>query len=169
MTAAYIADQWPRLFHMAEAGSWPSIKRHGLLSTSALLDLFEIAGPDREAIESARRPDSVTLVHHNHGTAWTRDNKPINATILRRTLVGMSEPEWYRTLNRRVFLWLSETRLDRLAPTTLAPLRLSFTTDVPGATATEPPDEAAPWQEASAEPPASSAHEYDASMMLPGG
>jgi hypothetical protein len=34
---------------MAEAGSWPSIKRHGLLSTTALLDLFEIPAPDRES------------------------------------------------------------------------------------------------------------------------
>ena len=26
----------------------------------------------------------------------------------------MSEPDWYRTLNGRVFFWLSEGRLDRL-------------------------------------------------------
>jgi hypothetical protein len=34
--------------------------------------------------------------------------------VLRRTLVGMSESEWYRTLNGRVFFWLSRNRLDRL-------------------------------------------------------
>ncbi len=44
LTAEYIADRWPRLFHVAEAGSWPSIQAHGLLSTSALLDLFGSAG-----------------------------------------------------------------------------------------------------------------------------
>ena len=48
------------------------------------------------------------------GTAWLRDNKPINETVLRRTLVGMTETDWYRTLNARVFCWLSERRLDRL-------------------------------------------------------
>ncbi|MGH6927237.1 MAG: DUF7002 family protein, partial [Dongiaceae bacterium] len=28
-----------RVFHLAEAANWPSIKRHGVLSTRALLDL----------------------------------------------------------------------------------------------------------------------------------
>jgi hypothetical protein len=99
---------------MAEAGSWASIQRHGLLSTTALLDLFEIKRPQREALESERRPESVKIEHPEYGSAWIRDNKPINVTVLRRTLVGMSEPEWYRTLNARVFFWLSEKRLNRL-------------------------------------------------------
>lgn len=99
---------------MAEAGSWPSIQRYGLLSTSALLDLFEITGPERDRLESARRPKSVPVQHAVHGTAWIRDNKPINETVLRRTLVGMTEPEFYRLLNGRVFLWLSEARLAKL-------------------------------------------------------
>jgi hypothetical protein len=114
LTVAYIADRWPRLYHMAEAGSWPSIQRRGLLSTSALLDLFEITGPDRDAIESARREESIEITHPLHGSAWVRDNKPINVTVLRRTLVGMTEGEWYRELNRRVFFWLTEDRLERL-------------------------------------------------------
>ena len=114
LTAAYISSRWPRLYHMAEAGSWPSIQAHGLLSTSALLDLFQITGGQREMIEATRRPESVAIEHPVHGTAWIRDNKPINETVLRRTLVGMSEAEWYRTLNRRVFLWLTTDRLDRL-------------------------------------------------------
>jgi hypothetical protein len=114
LTAEYIAERWPRLYHMAEAGSWPSIQRHGLLSTTALLDLFGIGGAAREAIEASRRAESVSIHHPEHGTAWVRDNKPINETVLRRTLAGMSESDWYRTLNGRVFFWLSEDRLDRL-------------------------------------------------------
>ena len=114
LTEEYIAERWPRLFHMAEAGSWPSIRRHGLLSTSRLLDLYEIAGPERVALEAARRPRSVEIRHPVHGIARIRDNRPINETVLRRTLVGMSEAEWYRTLNRRVFFWISEKRLHRL-------------------------------------------------------
>jgi hypothetical protein len=35
---------YPRLWHVAEDGSWPSISRYGLLRTSALLDLYEITG-----------------------------------------------------------------------------------------------------------------------------
>lgn len=114
ITAEYIATRWPRLFHMAEAGSWPAIQRHGLLSTTALLDLFEIEGALRDRLESARRPESVSIEHPVHGTAWIRDNKPINETVLRRTLVGMTEPEFYRLLNGRVFLWLTEKRLGKL-------------------------------------------------------
>ncbi len=114
LTADYIATRWPRLYHMAEAGSWPSIQQFGLRSTTALLDLFEVEGSEREAIEAARRPESVQIHHAVHGAAWIRDNKPINETVLRRTLVDLSEPEWYRSLNGRVFFWLTEDRLSRL-------------------------------------------------------
>lgn len=114
LSTDYIATRWPRLFHMAEAGSWASVERRGLLSTTALLDLFEVTGTRRDAIESARRPQSVSITHPDHGTAWIRDNRPINETVLRRTLIGMTEPEWYRTLNGRVFFWLTTKRLDKL-------------------------------------------------------
>lgn len=114
LTLEYIAERWPRLYHMAEAGTWPSIQQHGLLSTSALLDLFEIAGPERDQIEAERRPESIPIHHPVHGTAWVRDNKPTIESVLQRTLVGMSVPDWYRTLNHRVFFWLTEDRLNRL-------------------------------------------------------
>ena len=114
LTPEYIVNRWPRLFHMAEQGSWDSIQKHGLRSTTALLDLFEIDGTERESIESTRRSEPVTIVHPIHGVAWIRDNKPTNETVLRRTLTGMSETDWYRTLNGRVFFWLNEERLKRI-------------------------------------------------------
>ncbi|GAA3061405.1 hypothetical protein GCM10010464_27190 [Pseudonocardia yunnanensis] len=114
LSASYIAVRWPRLYHMTEAGSWSSVKRHGLLSTTALLDLFEVSGPDRDRIEASRRGHPVVIEHPEHGRAVIHDNRPINVNVLRRALVGMSEPEWYRTLNRRVFFWLTEKRLDTL-------------------------------------------------------
>ena len=114
LRAAYIGERWPRLFHMAEAGSWPSISRNGLLSTSALLDRFRINGPERVAIESQRRSHATDIHHPSLGAAWIRDNKPINETVLQRTLVGMNLAEWYATLNGRVFFWLTRERLDRL-------------------------------------------------------
>jgi hypothetical protein len=114
LTPEYLADRWPRLYHMAEADSWESVKHHGLLSTTALLDLFGITGKERDAIEATRRSESVAIYHADHGTAWIRDNKPINETVLRRTLTGISEPDWYRTLNGRVFFWLSARRLEKL-------------------------------------------------------
>ena len=106
--------RYPRLWHMAEADSWDSIRKRGLLSTTALLDLFEINGARRLELESSRRPASVTITHPAHGSAIIRDNIPLIEKVLTRTLVGMTPREWYETLNGRVFFWVSEARLDRL-------------------------------------------------------
>ena len=114
LTPEYIASRWPRLYHLAEQGSWDSIQRYGLRSTTALLDLFEVDQAEREPVESARRLESVRIEHPSYGVAWIRDNKPMNETTLGRTLVGMSEAEWYRTLNGRVFFWLHKARLAKL-------------------------------------------------------
>jgi len=105
---------YPRLFHMAEAGAWAGIQRHGLLSTSALLDLFEVSGERRTTLESSRRPASVTLTHPTHGDAVIRDQIPLREGPLERCLVGMLPRDWYRELNRRVFFWLDEQRVRRL-------------------------------------------------------
>ena len=51
----------PTLFHMAERAAWPSIRRHGLLSTSALLDLYGVTGPRRTTLEACRRPEGSRL------------------------------------------------------------------------------------------------------------
>ena len=67
LTPELLADIYPRLYHMAEVNSWDSIQRHGLLSTSALLDFFGYSGPERERIESARRP--VSVVRHEQFVA----------------------------------------------------------------------------------------------------
>ncbi len=105
----------PVLYHMAEAGSWPSIERHGLLSTSALLDLFHVEGERRSAVEARRRPGKVVLSHFQAGTAVVRDQKPMDDASLRRCLRDGLEPQgWYRLLNGKVFFWLTRTRLLRL-------------------------------------------------------
>ncbi len=104
----------PVLYHMAEDGSWESIRRTGLLSTSALLDRFEIKGERRFAIESSRRPEIVYIEHPEHGTAVIRDNKPMQEKSLRRCLSGISPREWYEHLNRRVFFWVEQGRLLKL-------------------------------------------------------
>jgi hypothetical protein len=109
-----LIEHFPRLFHMAAAGSWPSIRAHGLLSTSALLDLFEVTGEDRIAVESRRRPDSVQLHHRLHGDAVIRDNKPLSDRKLAACLDDMEPSAFYCLLNTRVFFWLTEDRLETL-------------------------------------------------------
>jgi len=99
---------------MAEANTWDSICRHGLLSTTALLDLFEIRGPKRMKIESCRRPDSIEILHPEHGAAIIRDQKPLSEKKLTSCLVGMTPTEWYELLNRKVFFWPTEERIQGL-------------------------------------------------------
>lgn len=96
---------------MAEADTWQSINRHGLLSTSALLDLFEVNGVERRAIESSHRPDSVTISHARYGRAVIRDQKPMREPALQACLRGMTPRQWYKLLNRHVFFWVTEERL----------------------------------------------------------
>ncbi len=105
----------PTLYHMAERGSWPSIREHGLLSTSALLALWEIEGASRAPIEKERRPENVVIEHPTFGRAVVRDQKPMNDAGLRRCLQdGLTPTEWYQLLNTRVFFWLTRARLQRL-------------------------------------------------------
>ncbi|GAB3984737.1 hypothetical protein GCM10029978_095230 [Actinoallomurus acanthiterrae] len=104
--------RFPVAYHVTEAGAWPFIQRHGLLSTSALLDLFEIDARTREQIETRPRPASVTIDHPDHGTAVIRDNKPLRPHILERCLDGCGVTDWCRVLNSRVFFWATEQRLE---------------------------------------------------------
>jgi hypothetical protein len=115
ITIDELSTRFPRLYHMAAQGSWPGIERHGLLSTSALLDLFEIRGARREEIESRHRPECVTVGHEKIGTAVIRDQKPMHDAGLRRALAdGLAPRDWYRILNEKVFFWLTRDRLERL-------------------------------------------------------
>lgn len=110
-----LISRFPYLYHMAECGSWPSIRKHGLLSTSALLDLFEIKEGERDAIESELRLTNIAVQHTKLGRAVIRDQCPMSISGLGRCLAdGISPGQWLRTLNGRVFFWVSEKRLLRL-------------------------------------------------------
>ena len=100
---------YPRVFHMAESGTWESIRRLGLLSTIALLDRFEIDGDERRRIAQQHRPQKVTINHKIHGRAVIRDQKPMSESALLQCLEdGIMPIQWYEILNRRVFFWLTE-------------------------------------------------------------
>lgn len=100
---------------MAADGSWQSIRLHGLLSTSALLDLFQVEGEARNRIEAQHRPEYIRITHSFYGEAWIRDQKPMDDSGLRRALKdGLKPEDWYRLLNQRVFFWVTTERLERL-------------------------------------------------------
>lgn len=105
----------PTLFHMAQRGSWPAIQERGLLSTTALLDLYGLGGETREKIEIQHRPRSVELSADGLPVAVVRDQIPMSDAGLRRALPPHLKPsDWYAILNSRVFFWLTEDRLHRL-------------------------------------------------------
>jgi hypothetical protein len=99
---------------MAERGSWPKIKNLGLLSTSALLDLYEIRGKARDDIESKQRRESVTIDHPKYGKAVIRDQKVLHTGALEKLVDGMSASEYYTLLNGKTFFWVRKERLVKL-------------------------------------------------------
>ncbi len=105
MKAEQLVSKYPKLYHMADNDSWPNIKKHGLLSTSSLLDKWEYTGKEREPIESHHRPETVCIFHKIHGKAVIRDQKAIDPQKLRHCLIDMTEEDWYRLLNNKVFFW----------------------------------------------------------------
>ena len=110
-----LLNDYPTLYHMAERGAWESIQIRGLLSTTALLDLYEVSGRQRYNIESCHRPSSVLLERHNLPRAVVRDQIPMNDAGLRRCLPNHLTPRaWYELLNAKVFFWLTVSRLHRL-------------------------------------------------------
>lgn len=112
MKEADLVRHFPRLWHMAEDGSFESIRTHGLLSTSSLLDLYGVEGKERIAIESQRRPDSVTISKAGLPNAIVRDQKPMTESALEKCLAKDVTPrEWFEILNDRAFFWLSRDRL----------------------------------------------------------
>jgi hypothetical protein len=97
---------------MAHASAWPSIERYGILSTSALLDLFEIGGAQRNQLEACRRSRSEEITHPERGRALLRDQIPLNESKLATALQdGLTPRDWYLTLNRKVFFWGPVSRL----------------------------------------------------------
>jgi hypothetical protein len=109
---ADLVKHFPRLWHMAEDGSFESIRKHGLLSTSSLLDLYNITGQQRIALESKRRPESVTISKVGLPNAIVRDQKPMTESALKKCLANDINPtQWFEMLNGRAFFWLSRDRL----------------------------------------------------------
>jgi hypothetical protein len=100
---------------MAERGSWPAIRDYGLLSTTALLDLYGIDGIPRERIELRHRPSSVPIHGDGLPGAVVRDQIPMSDAGLERALPARLKPsDWYGLLNAKVFFWLSMERLHTL-------------------------------------------------------
>jgi hypothetical protein len=112
MLETELIARYPVLFHMAEAGGWPTIRKLGLLSTTAALDRFEVQGSARHALECAHRPEKIRLEHKSLGHLVLRDQKPMPAARLSSCLEDdLSPADWYRILNAKTFFWATRDRL----------------------------------------------------------
>jgi hypothetical protein len=105
---------YPRLYHMASGGSGSLIKKHGLLSTAKLCELFDVEPELQRQLLREHRPVSVEIKSPKLGSAIVRDQKPMSVAGLKRSLTGLSPEEWLITLNEKVFLWPNRERLRRM-------------------------------------------------------
>lgn len=100
---------------MSERNSWPNIQKYGLLSVTALLDLYEYDEIRRKPIESQWRPHKVRITHPDYGTVVIRDQKPMPPDALQECLIeGITPSEWYKLLNCKTFFWAGADRLSRM-------------------------------------------------------
>jgi hypothetical protein len=74
--------KFPRLYHVTDGRAWPSIRTQGLLSTSALLDLYGVQEPARSSFESERRPIGMILERVAYPDVLLRDQSPMSEKAL---------------------------------------------------------------------------------------
>jgi hypothetical protein len=111
---ASFADRHPVLFHVTERASVPSIRRHGLLSASALCQLFEVPAGRRSALLDANRERYELIEHPQHGSTVLRRQLMRDHAMLTRLAPGMGPPAWRRFINGMVFFVVDEARAARL-------------------------------------------------------
>ncbi|WP_148053127.1 DUF7002 family protein [Pseudomonas brassicacearum] len=112
LTPEEISSLHPRLFHITHPQALPSISKYGLLSTSHLLELFDVPSEDRSLLEAMRRPTNIEIEHPVHGKAILTDNTPLMVKALSQCLDdGLHPADWMRLLNQRVFFWVDEKNM----------------------------------------------------------
>jgi Family of unknown function (DUF7002) len=98
-----------QVYHLVEAANWPSVQRHGLLSTLELLRLTGISPAARQQISTTQRLRRTVLSDQ----VAIRDQVPMPADALQKCLIGMTPAQWYSLLNGMVFFWCDRDRLNR--------------------------------------------------------
>lgn len=115
MEISHFIARYPRIFHMANAGSWPSIHARGLLSATAALDRLNVSGPLRAKFEDRHRPEMASIRPGLSDDIVLRDQKPMPPSRIERALPrAVSAADWYRLINGKVFFWAQRERLLRL-------------------------------------------------------
>ena len=111
------------LYHVTASHSWPSIKKHGLLSTNALLKASGLSESERCRIGFGHRDDSELVCGsascHPQLKAVIRDQTPLKDGRLTKELkkqkAHISHRKWYKRQNARVFFYPSKREAVELA------------------------------------------------------
>ncbi len=106
-------EMYPRLYHMAAGGSWPSIAARGLLATRTLVDLYRPPASVRAEILGQVRKRSYVLEAPGLPDATVRDQLPLKF-LDDCLLPGVTVQDYLNELNGRVFFHVSGNRLGRL-------------------------------------------------------
>ncbi len=115
MTPEDLCRLYPRLYHMAEVGSWPSILQHGLLSSNEVARRAKLPAQAEFLLRRSHRPHKVNVFVPGIGDVVLRDQIPMAPERLIKALPHDVAPEdWYELINDRVFFWATEDRLLRL-------------------------------------------------------
>lgn len=115
MTPAELVGLYPVIYHMAELGTWESIRDHGLLSSNEVARRSGATGQAALALRRHHRPANTTVDVPGIGRVVLRDQIPMPPARIQRTLPdGLTSADWYELINDRVFLWAEEHRLHRL-------------------------------------------------------
>lgn len=107
------AQRFPKLFHVTQEGAWPCIEGHGLLSSSALVDLAGLPNTSRNRLLCQKRNNSETIILPDGCHVTIRDQKPLVA-VEECVKPGTTSAEFLRLLSEKVFFWLSEQNVNGL-------------------------------------------------------
>jgi hypothetical protein len=115
VTAEELIGRHPRLYHLTTPGAWEVIRIHGLLSTEELLRRADLPEAEVQARIRRKREAREVLETTPIGRVVLNDNKPIHVGKLSRCLDdGLTPEDWLAELNRRVFFWVKEARMQGL-------------------------------------------------------
>ncbi|HEY4193173.1 MAG TPA: hypothetical protein VGM46_11060 [Mesorhizobium sp.] len=116
MTPQELAKKHPVLYHITSAGAAKHILARGLLTTSDILDRWEVEAGYRLELTRCRRKTDVTLHHPDNGVIVVSNNEPLSELKLQSILDdGLTSGDWLEMLNSRVFFFVDQKQLSRLA------------------------------------------------------
>jgi hypothetical protein len=110
ITIEELVQRYPVLYHMADQGSWPGIKKLGLLSPITLCNRFRSPENVRAQVLNQPRQRSMRVGSPEDG-ATVRDQKVLSGSKLANSLTDCTVEQWLHMLNSRVFFWLNRDRL----------------------------------------------------------